>query len=64
MIHTCYHVLSDHNNEYFGTLPEVKSTIAKLKKNGESHIKVFQVFTEQDLRSDAIWLNEKQIRVS
>ena len=61
MQHTCYHVISDHNNEYLGSIQDVKSTIAKWKKSGEAHINVYKIITE-DIDSDEIMLSEESIR--
>lgn len=61
MRHTCYHLISDHKNEYLGKIEEVRSTISKWKKDGESHINVYKIVTE-DLDSDEIMLNEESIR--
>ncbi len=60
MQHTCYHVISDHNNQFFNVLQEVKTTIDKWKLEGESHIKIFRIMTEE-LGSDAINLVEEEI---
>jgi len=64
MLHTCYHVLSDHHNKYLRTLPEVQTEINRWNKNGESHIEICEVFTVEEVGSDAIWLNEVQIPIS
>jgi len=61
MKHTCFHIISEHNNEYLGTLQDVKSTLLKWKKNGETHINVYKIVTE-DLDSDEIMLTEESIR--
>jgi hypothetical protein len=60
MQHTCYHVISDHKNQFFSAVDDVKETVNKWKDEGESHIKIFRIITE-DLGSDAIDLEEKQV---
>ena len=60
MNHTCYHVISEHNNEFLNELNEVKNKVNELKNEGESHIKVFRIITEE-LGSDAINLEETQV---
>ena len=61
MQHTCYHIISDHKNEYLSKLKDVKSTLIKWQNNGESHINVYKIVTE-DLDSDEIMVNEESIR--
>ena len=58
MLHTCYHILSNNNDEYVRTLEEVQTRIEDLKTIGENHIKVSQIFTEEDFDVDAIRLKE------
>ena len=60
MQHTCYRLVSDHNNQTLNSLTEVKTTVDNWEKEGESHIKIFRI-TTQDLGSDAINLEEKQL---
>ena len=62
MKHTCYHLISDQNNEFMSDLKDVKITILKWKEDGEGHIKVFKIMTEE-LGSDAINLEEKQLDI-
>jgi len=64
MLRTCYHILSNHTNEYARTLEEVQSRIAELNTNGENHIKISQVFTEEDFDVDAIRLKEVNIPIA
>ena len=61
MIHTCYHIISNNNHEYFRTLAEVQTRLAKLKTNGENNLIVSQIFTTEDFDVDAICLEEVQI---
>lgn len=60
MHHTCYHLVSDHKNQFLNSISDVKSTVDSWKKEGEKHIKIFRIKTEE-LESDAIDLEEKQI---
>ena len=62
MQHTCYHLISDHNNQFFSAIQDVRTTVNKWKEEGESHIKIFRIITEE-LGSDAINLEEKQLAV-
>lgn len=62
MNHTCFHIISDHRNQFFNTVQEVKSTVNKWKDEGESHIKVFRIITEE-VDSDSIDLHEEQIEL-
>ena len=62
MKHTCYHLISDLKNEFLSDLKEVKVKINKWKEDGEGHIKVFKIMTEE-LGSDAIDLEEKQLDI-
>jgi hypothetical protein len=61
MLHTCYHIVSNHNNEYVITSEEVQKRIAELNTNEENDIQIFQVFTEEDFDVDTIRLKELQI---
>ncbi|MBT8379987.1 MAG: hypothetical protein KJN64_12240 [Ignavibacteria bacterium] len=61
MIHTCYHIVSNHKNKYVRTLEDVQTRIDNLQTRGEQNIKVFQVFTVQDFEVDATRLKEVQI---
>jgi len=63
MLHTCYHIISDHNNNYVRTLEDVQTKIAELETKGENHIKLSEIFTEEDYDVDAIKLKEVQITV-
>lgn len=60
MHHTCYHLISDNKNEFLNALNEVKERVDHWKQEGESHIKVFKITTEE-LGSDAINLEETQV---
>lgn len=62
MKHTCYHLISDLNNEFLNDLKDVKTTVKKWKEDGESYIKIFRIMTEE-LGSDAINLEEKQLDI-
>jgi hypothetical protein len=61
MLHTCYHIFSDHTDEYVRSLNEVRTKIDKLDAQGKNHIQVSQIFTEEDFDSDAVHLNEVQV---
>lgn len=63
MTHTCYHIFADGKNVFKTTINDVKETITDWKKEGESHIRVFKIVTE-DLNSDAILLNEEAVPLS
>lgn len=58
--HTCYHLVSAHNNQFVSCLKDVRTTVDNWKSEGENHIKVFRIMTEE-LGSDAINLEEKQL---
>ena len=60
MNNTCYHLISDQQNEFLNDFNEVKKTITKWKDQGETHIKIFRIVTEE-LGSDAINLIENQL---
>ena len=62
MQHICYHIISDHNNQFLNSLSEVKSTVNAWKAEGESRIKIFKIVTEE-LGSDAINLEEEQLAI-
>ena len=62
MQHSCYHLISDHKNQILSSTKEVKSTINSWKKEGEDHIKIFRITTEE-LGSDAINLEEEQVEI-
>lgn len=60
MQHTCYHLVSDHNSQFISDLKEVRTTVDKWNNEGETHITIFRIMTEE-LDSDAINLEEKQL---
>lgn len=62
MNHTCFHIISDHRNQFFNSVQEVKSTVNKWRDEGESYIKVFRIITEE-VDSDVIDLQEQQIEL-
>ena len=63
MQHTCYRLVSDHNNQTLNSLTEVKSTVDNWEKEGDSNIKIFRIITHE-LGSDAIDLEEEQINLT
>jgi len=58
--HTCYHLVSDHNNQFVSDLKDVRTIVDNWESEGESHIKIFRIMTEE-LGFDAINLEEKQL---
>ena len=60
MEHVCFHAISDHNSEFLGSQDDLRSVIQKWKKDGEEHIRIYKITTEE-MDSDFINLAEKQI---
>lgn len=60
MSHICYHLVSENHNEFLNVLDEVRSSVKNWKSQGDKHIKVFKITTE-DLGSDAISLDENEL---
>ena len=63
MQHTCFHAISDHNSEFLSSSKDVRTVINKWKKDGEDHIRVYKIMT-QEMDSDFINLNEKEISIN
>lgn len=60
MHHTCFHIVSDHKDQFFNTVQDVKHTIAKWKDEGESNFRIYRITTEE-IDSDEIDLEEHQV---
>lgn len=60
MSHICYHLVSENHNEFLNVLDEVRTKVNSWKEEGDKHIKVFRITTE-DLGSDAITLAEDEL---
>ena len=60
MSHICYHLVSENHNEFLNVLDEVRTKVISWKEEGDKHIKVFRITTE-DLGSDAITLAEDEL---
>jgi len=60
MSHICYHLVSENHNEFLNAIDEVRTKVSDWKGEGDKHIKVFRITTE-DLGSDAINLKEDEL---
>jgi len=62
MKHIYYHVSTDQHSEYVNSLEDAKSIAAKLKNNGDSHIKLFK--TTKKEKGDTVFLSEESISLN
>jgi len=62
MLHSCFHLVSENKSEFLTSIEDVKIKVKKWKDEGDSHVKVFKITTE-DLGSDAISLDEKELEM-
>ncbi|MBL1211853.1 MAG: hypothetical protein HND52_00730 [Ignavibacteriae bacterium] len=61
MQHFCYHIISDHRNQYETTLEDAKKLVAKWKKEGDSDFRVYLITTED--KEDAILIDEVTVPI-
>lgn len=60
MKHYAYHILSDHHNTFCDCIEDVKKSTEQWEKEGDEHIKIYRICTE-DFDSDEIILDEELI---
>jgi hypothetical protein len=61
MQHFCYHIVTDHHDQYQNTLEETKNLVAKWKEEGDSDFHVYLITTEEV--EDVILVDEVCVQV-
>ena len=56
MQHFCYHIVSDHHNQYQSTLEGTKKLVAQWKEEGDSDFHIYLITTEDT--EDVILIDE------
>ena len=59
---TCFHLISDNQNEFSNSIKNVNDLVKKWKEDGELNIRVFKITTEE-MDTDVIDLQEEEIEI-
>ena len=62
MQHFCYHIVTDHHNEYQATLAGTKKLVEAWKNEGDSDFHVYLITTEDS--DDVILIDEISVPIS